>query len=267
MLTDDAESYGKGALTLLRSIKRRTTLVRKTDFMIIELESKPIHDQHLRSKLTEAGWTFLQVPRITPRDEEGTSPRFKDQFSKLNLWNLTQYTDRILYLDSDCLATGSLDELLAMNISSKPIWAARDLRNGFWEPTFNMGVFLIRPSPSEFRRLLALKDDAGVQFETAMSEQGFLNEVYKGAASDSAKTPTWPPGPTPTTAPSGTATPRPGLASTSSISPWPSPGGAAARSTPRCAACGTRRAAARKPGTRARKAATRKPGTRKTPPA
>jgi lipopolysaccharide biosynthesis glycosyltransferase len=178
MLTgDDSENYGMGALMLIRSIKRRTTLS-KTDFRIIELDSKPLQDP-LRSRLAKEGWSFLRVPRIAPRDEAGTFPRFRDQFSKLNIWNLTQYTDRILYFDSDCLATGSLDELLSMNITSKPLWVARDLRNFVWEQSFNMGVFMIKPSHAEFKRLVELKNGNSIHFETAMSEQGFLNEVYK----------------------------------------------------------------------------------------
>ena len=38
---------------------------------------------------------------------------------------------------------------------------------------------MIQPSGAEFKRLLELKDSGSVRFETAMSEQGFLNEVYK----------------------------------------------------------------------------------------
>jgi lipopolysaccharide biosynthesis glycosyltransferase len=179
MLTDDTEHYGVGALKLIHSIKKRTNFVNKTDFRILELDSKPLQDQNLRSRLKKAGWSFLSVPRIPPRDEAGTFPRFRDQFSKLAVWNLTQYTDRILYLDSDCYATGSLNELLALDISTKPIWAARDLRNFVWQETFNMGVFMIKPSATEFKRMVELKDGESIQFETAMSEQGFLNEVYK----------------------------------------------------------------------------------------
>jgi hypothetical protein len=184
MLTEKADDYGIGSVMLLRSIKRRTTLVSKTDFRIIELESKPIQDHHLRSMLEEEGWSFMSVPRIPPRDEGGTNGNFKDQFTKLHLWNLTQYTDRILYLDSDCLVSGKLDELLVMNISAKPLWAARDIRDGSWRETFNMGVFMIRPSSDEYRRLIQLKDDTSVRFETIMAEQGFLNVVYKNQWGD-----------------------------------------------------------------------------------
>ncbi len=38
---------------------------------------------------------------------------------------------------------------------------------------------MIKPSATEFKRLVELKDGESIQFETAMSEQGFLNEVYK----------------------------------------------------------------------------------------
>ena len=42
-----------------------------------------------------------------------------------------------------------------------------------------MGVFLIHPSEYEYTRLLSAKNDPKVEFEVAMSEQGFLNVLYR----------------------------------------------------------------------------------------
>jgi lipopolysaccharide biosynthesis glycosyltransferase len=161
----------------MSSIRRRTKQLEHTDFVILELDEKPVSDPALRERLLEAGWSFLRVPRIAPADEANTAPSFRDQFTKLHLWNLTQYTDRVVYLDSDCLVVGSLDGLLGMDLAGKPIWAARDFRGWGWQDTFNMGVFVIRPDAKEFRRLLSLRKH--VRFETRMAEQGFLNVVYK----------------------------------------------------------------------------------------
>jgi hypothetical protein len=41
-----------------------------------------------------------------------------------------------------------------------------------------MGVFVLRPSRKEFRRLIYLKCDPSFKCEAKMSEQGFLNAVY-----------------------------------------------------------------------------------------
>ena len=42
-----------------------------------------------------------------------------------------------------------------------------------------MGVFVVKPDTAEFERVLRLKSDNNFTFETTMSEQGFLNVVYK----------------------------------------------------------------------------------------
>jgi lipopolysaccharide biosynthesis glycosyltransferase len=179
MLTDQTREYGVGALVLMSSIRRRTRHLENTDFLILELESKPVADPALRQRLLEAGWTFLKVPRIAPADEANTATKFRDQFTKLILWNLTQYTDRIVYLDSDCMVVGKLDSLLTMDLAGKALWAARDFRGWNWQDTFNLGVFVIRPDSAEFLRLMSLREH--VQFETRMAEQGFLNVVYKSS--------------------------------------------------------------------------------------
>ena len=48
-----------------------------------------------------------------------------------------------------------------------------------WQNAFNMGVFAIKPNGTEFKRLIQMKNDSNVKFESLMSEQGFLNVVYK----------------------------------------------------------------------------------------
>ena len=92
--------------------------------------------------------------------------------------------DRVLYFDSDCLVVGSINELLSMDMQAHPLWVTRDIRGGKWVDGFNMGVFMIKPSIDEFRRLVKDKDDPTVQYETMMSEQGFLNVIYKDTWGD-----------------------------------------------------------------------------------
>ena len=184
MLTDDPDQYARGARMLIKSIRNRSAIPGEgVDFKVLELDTKPIQNQTLRRLLTEAGWALEAMPRIPPRRGVRTFGRFKDQFSKLNLWNMTQY-DRVLYLDSDCLVVGAVDELLAMDLGGRPIWAARDIRRRVWVDGFNMGVFVVRPSATEFARLLRAKDDPAVPYEAQMAEQGFLNAVYRGRWGD-----------------------------------------------------------------------------------
>ena len=64
-------------------------------------------------------------------------------------------------------------------IGKHKIGVTRDIRYGKWQTTFNMGVFVIKPNRTEYKHLIGLKNDESFKFETKMSEQGFLNEVYK----------------------------------------------------------------------------------------
>jgi lipopolysaccharide biosynthesis glycosyltransferase len=173
MLTDHVEAYGLGALKLIASIQRRADTP-AADFLLLELAEKPLPAE-IRETLVYGGWRPCVVHRIPAR--EPVVPRFADQFTKLVLWRLVEYA-RVVYLDSDCVVTGTLKPLLQRNLSGKPIWAAMDLSRGQWGPGFNMGVFAIEPSAEEFARLMRLKE-SGVEYDTIMSEQGFLNVVYR----------------------------------------------------------------------------------------
>jgi lipopolysaccharide biosynthesis glycosyltransferase len=177
-LTDN-EAYLNSAIKLIKSIKNHTTR-HDFDFLIMEIKEKPISES-LKTEIEKAGWKICRVDRIAPRDEANTFGRFRDQFTKLVLWNFTEY-DAIYYFDSDTFAIKSLDSYLNIHKnfnSSIKIGVSRDIRAGRWQSSFNMGVFVIKPNHTEFNRLIRLKSDDSVKFETAMSEQGFLNVVYK----------------------------------------------------------------------------------------
>ena len=173
MLTEGVEKYSIGSLKLIASIQRRADTP-TSDFLILELAEKPLPEE-IRVTLIYAGWKLCVVHRIPAR--EPVMPHFTDQFTKLVLLKLVEYT-KVVYLDSDCVVTGSLKPLLQMNLSGSPIWAAMDILGGVWGPGFNMGVFAIQPSVNEFKRLMLLKD-SNMAYNTLWSEQGFLNVVYR----------------------------------------------------------------------------------------
>ena len=121
------------------------------------------------------------MDRIAPRNEEGTFGRFRDQFTKLVLWNFLEY-EAVYYFDSDAFVIGNIDSLL--NIykyfnSSERIGVTRDIRENGWVSTFNMGLFVVKLNKGELVRLLKLKEDPNFLFKTIMSEQGFLNVANK----------------------------------------------------------------------------------------
>ena len=174
------DGYADSAVKLIRSIKRNTCFT-LNNFFMMEVREKPL-PTHIKKKLEDAGWRVKSLNRIPPRDEAGTYPRFRDQFTKLELWNIDEYEANI-YFDSDTFVIGNIDELLNIYQSFKTdrhkIGVTRDIRAGLWQRTFNMGVFVVKPNKTEYKYLLDLKNDDDFKFETTMSEQGFLNEVYK----------------------------------------------------------------------------------------
>ena len=129
--------------------------------------------------LERSGWTPCAVPAIMPRrpsafERSGTS-------SSSCTCRSSRSSGR--YLDGDTLAVGSLAPLLAANVTKdRPIAATRDIRGdreGFYVDAFNMGAAVVRPDEAEFARLVKLLEDDAVAYEIAMSEQGWLNAVYK----------------------------------------------------------------------------------------
>ena len=85
----DGEGYHESAVKLIKSIKAHTT-VHDFDTLVLEIKEKPLPDT-VKQSLISNGWQICQVDRIAPRDEANTFDRFRDQFTKLVLWNFTEY--------------------------------------------------------------------------------------------------------------------------------------------------------------------------------
>jgi len=83
--------------------------------------------------------------------------------------------ERIVYLDADILIVNPFRELLE---ETKPIFlAARSWGGGEFRPSFNMGVFSIKPDKKEFWRLMKLRL-THTDYPLRMAEQAFLNSLY-----------------------------------------------------------------------------------------
>jgi lipopolysaccharide biosynthesis glycosyltransferase len=96
---------------------------------------------------------------------------------------MTEY-ESCIYLDLDCLVIRNIDHMFNVHKKFYPnkhkIGVSRDIVDGNWLESFNMSVFSVKPNQIEFERLLKLKNDESFKFWAHMSEQGFLNEVYRG---------------------------------------------------------------------------------------
>jgi alpha-N-acetylglucosamine transferase len=136
----------------------------------------------LRANFQAMGAKVCQVDRVPLRDETATKPRYRDQFTKLRIWEMIEY-ESCIYFDLDCLVVGNIDYMFEVHKLFDPtkhkIAVSTNYMQGKLLSTFNMGVFVIRPSKAEFDRLVLLKNDRSFKFDATYSEQGFLNQVYK----------------------------------------------------------------------------------------
>lgn len=130
-----------------------------------------------RTRAALIGWQPCVVPPIPPLAKRLIpSKQFREQFTKLALWNATMYK-RILYLDADTLAVR--DPALALTSMTAPFAAARDWENGAQQAHFNMGVASMVPNANEFARLDAARRTRR-DYRIGMAEQELLNAEYNG---------------------------------------------------------------------------------------
>jgi hypothetical protein len=89
MLSDDFQNYAQGSLRLIQALRMEYPGM---DSAVLELSEKRIPPA-VWDSLQSAGWdSLITLPRIPPRHEGMEfNYRFRDQFSKVHLWNLTAY--------------------------------------------------------------------------------------------------------------------------------------------------------------------------------
>ncbi len=106
------------------------------------------------------------IPNPHPREEQWFD-YFEDMYSKLRIWNMTEY-DKIVYLDSDILVTGSLEDLL-----DRPSFAAAPCTTP--PDTLNGGVLVLDPDPEVYADMVG---KVGKLSSHDGSDQGFLNSYF-----------------------------------------------------------------------------------------
>jgi len=171
-MLNDNPAYVGGALKMGRGVVKFTKT--PIDLVVMELQSKPLtSDQWV--DLHKVGFVKCIVESI-PAPEK-TRHDLTEKFAVLHVWAMTVY-DTVLFLDADTLVTNSLDSLISLDLNGKNIGVTKDIRAKKWVDSFNSGVLLLHPSINEYKRLRKLLI-SGIEFEYIMSDQGFLNVVYK----------------------------------------------------------------------------------------
>eukprot|EP01062_Namystynia_karyoxenos_P025152 TRINITY_DN19871_c0_g1_i1.p1 TRINITY_DN19871_c0_g1~~TRINITY_DN19871_c0_g1_i1.p1 ORF type:complete len:353 (+),score=132.98 TRINITY_DN19871_c0_g1_i1:73-1059(+) len=178
MLIGDNAGYIKAASRMLQSAVRHSTVPFSP--FVLELRQKPLK-LWAREALFRAGWGICTADRVPPPDEKKTFEHFRDQYSKFQLWRMTEF-ETVVYLDADTYVVGNIDSLLTMQLGKKKIGAGRDYLkvSGGWLDTFNMGVFVVHPNKKEHERMMSYhRGDLPLQYDKFWSEQAFLNALYR----------------------------------------------------------------------------------------
>lgn len=193
MLSGDFARYAAGAAKLAEAMHRDMPILSSqlnldVDVALLEMEERPIPPKIWRSLQTSWWQSKITRPRIAPRSEGMEAyERYKNQFTKLHLWNIVQY-DWIMYVDSDILVLHSLLPCIADVMSSlgekNRINIAAVGEQGLWENLFNMGMFMLQPSAHEFDSILCklhgtTSNCSAIPFLEPWMEQGLLNTVYQ----------------------------------------------------------------------------------------
>ena len=171
-MLNDNKKYIQGALKSAKAIRAQTTT--PVDLVVLEVQHKPLTDEEWVD-LRAAGWKRCTVEPI-PAPQK-TRWDLKEKFAVLHVWAMTVY-ETLVFVDADTFPQNSIDGLIQMDLQWKAVGVTKDIRDGKWVETFNSGVLLLHPSISEYERLLQLLR-SGLVYEYTMSDQGFLNEVYK----------------------------------------------------------------------------------------
>lgn len=171
-MLNDNMSYVKGAAKLGLGVRRKTKT--PVDLVVMELKSKPLGED-MWELLKPAGFIRCSVESI--KAPEKTRGDLKEKFAVLHVWAMEVYKT-VVFLDADTFVQNGIDDLIEMDLKGKALGVTKDIRGGKWVETFNSGVMVLHPSLKEHERLVELLY-SGLKFEFIMSDQGFLNEVYK----------------------------------------------------------------------------------------
>lgn len=157
------DSYLPGAVVLAHSL-RAHGWAHETVALVTPGVGAPV-----REALAERWDRVVEIETIVnpAPEEERWLGYFEDMYAKLRIWTMEEY-DKIVYLDSDVLVTGPLDEML-----ERPRFAAAPC--GTLPDTFNAGVLVLEPDAATFADMT---DKVGTLPSHDGSDQGFLNSYF-----------------------------------------------------------------------------------------
>lgn len=156
----------------------------------------PFIPQWQRDQLSAEGAKVIELPliEISPKVTNLNSERWKDQFTKLNMWNQTRFT-KIAYFDADAFPIKQVDELFKLSeerhckeelLEGEDKEAAAEICDytmvGIpiipWPAVGpNGGMLVLSPNKAMHRRLLRLAPETD-KYNSETMEQGMLEWVF-----------------------------------------------------------------------------------------
>jgi alpha-N-acetylglucosamine transferase len=129
----------------------------------------------MEQQIKKLGGLILHAPIMEPPDGvtlTAGSARWVDCFTKLHLWNMSDYS-QLVYLDSDIFLLENIDDIFSRD--SCIFSAVQDtLRpKGY----FNAGLMKLKPNPKVYSHMLSLLENP--KFSLNEMEQSFLNYYYE----------------------------------------------------------------------------------------
>lgn len=160
------DSYALGAIVLANSLKRSGT----TRKIVIMITSEGLSEP-MRHQLSDVFDEVVNVDTLDSKDVVNLAllerPELGITFTKLQCWNLVQYT-KCVFLDADTMVMKNSDELF----NREELSAAPDAG---WPDCFNSGVFVFKPSTETFGSLM---EHAASHGSFDGGDQGLLNTFF-----------------------------------------------------------------------------------------
>lgn len=181
IITEDMDAYIRYAQVLGYSLRSSGQI--SCDHDMVMLHTTGLRNSSVQ-KLEDAQWRLMRVSSIDFPSAQNVQPkrqRYLKMFSKLHVFNLTQYAS-VLYIDSDALVISPLLEIITQNVVNlhrqglNLAWAA-DVQYKDLHSEHNAGVLLVIPSHALFLDLLANMNT--LKFDARLSEQAYLNTYFK----------------------------------------------------------------------------------------
>jgi len=186
LMTQDTADYTRYAQILGFSL-------RSTGKLSCEYDMIMIHSCRLKpetvQKLEFAQWKLLEInpidfPHSPKQRPSHKNRRYLKMFSKLHIFNLTQY-EGLLYIDSDAVVVNPISDIINQSISKLNPELGFNLAWGLdsgkeVSSKYNAGVLILSPSQLVFEDLVHKINI--LEFDATLSEQAYLNKYYENTS-------------------------------------------------------------------------------------